>query len=280
MKKRIITEKMITEFKEYLQSEEKSSNTVKKYVRDIGSFCRFSGKTNINKSHLLKYKEHLKQNYELSGANTILTSINSFLKFVGWYDCCVKQFKVQRKLYCSEEKELTKQEYFALVRAAEKKNNMRLSLLIQTICSTGIRVSEVEFITIEALKSGEVMVTCKGKTRRIFLVKALCKKLNRYAKSRRITTGPVFITKNGAPINRSNIWREMKALCTIAGIVPDKVFPHNLRHLFARVFYAVEKDIAKLADILGHENINTTRIYIISSGAEHRKKMENMRLII
>ncbi len=280
MKKRFITSKMITDFEVELKNDEKSNNTIEKYLRDVRCFTEFANDRYIDKALALEYKAQLEKDYALASANSMLAAINSFFKFVGWYDCCVKQFKVQRKTYCSEESELTKQEYIALVRAAEHKKNERLSLLIQTICGTGIRVSELEFITVEAIKRGEAVVSCKGKSRKVFIVKDLCRKLQRYAKEYDITSGAIFITKNGKPMNRSNIWREMKSLCEQAGVNPNKVFPHNLRHLFARTFYGIEKDIAKLADILGHTSINTTRIYIITTGAEHRRKLENMRLII
>ena len=187
---------------------------------------------------------------------------------------------MQKKAYCSENEELTKAEYLSLVRTADDKRNERLSLLIQTICGTGIRVSEVSFITVEAARQGEATVYCKGKRRTVFIVSALRKKLLRYAKEHDIRSGMIFVTKSGKAMNRSNIWREMKELCKQSGVSPNKVFPHNLRHLFARTFYGIEKDIAKLADILGHSNINTTRIYIISTGAEHKHRMESMRLIL
>ncbi len=280
MKKRIITVKLLADFELELKNDEKSNNTIEKYLRDICCFSEFANGRIVEKALVLEYKVQLEKNYALASANSMLAAINSFFKFVGWYDCCVKQFKVQRKTYCSEESELTKQEYIALVHTAEHKKNERLSLLIQTICGTGIRVSELEFITVEAIKRGEAVVSCKGKSRKVFIVKDLCRKLQKYAKEQRITAGAIFITKNGKTMNRSNIWREMKALCEQAGVNPNKVFPHNLRHLFARTFYGIEKDIAKLADILGHTSINTTRIYIISSGTEHRRKLENMRLII
>ncbi len=280
MKKRFITSKMISNFELELRNDEKSSNTIEKYLRDIRCFLEFVNGRLVEKALVLEYKAYLEKEYALSSANSMLAAINSFFKFVGWYDCCVKQFKVQRKTYCSEESELTKQEYIALVKAAEHKKNERLSLLIQAICGTGIRVSELEFITVEAVKRGEAVVSCKGKSRKVFIVKDLCKKLQRYAKEHNINSGAIFITKTGKPMNRSNIWREMKSLCEQAGVNPNKVFPHNLRHLFARTFYGIEKDIAKLADILGHTSINTTRIYIITTGAEHRRKLENMRLII
>ncbi len=280
MKKRIITAELLQNFKEMLVNEERSSNTIEKYLRDIRRFADFMNGMIIDKSLVLEYKAYLENSFALTSANSMIAALNTFLKFVGWTDMCIKQFKVQRKTYCSEERELTKQEYIALVRAAEHKKNERLSLLIQTICGTGIRVSELEFITVEAINCGEAIVSCKGKSRKVFIVKDLCKKLQKYAKELNITSGAIFITKTSKPMNRSNIWREMKALCEQAGVNPNKVFPHNLRHLFARTFYRIEKDIAKLADILGHESINTTRIYIISSGAEHKRKMENMRLII
>lgn len=210
----------------------------------------------------------------------MLASLNGLFSFLGWEDCRVKSVKLQRQIYCPEEQELTKAEYIRLVHTAKQKGNERLNLILQTICGTGIRVSELQYITVEAVKNGEATVSLKGKTRSVFLVKELRKKLIRYAAKQNIQSGAVFITRTGKPMNRTNIWREMKGLCRQAGVNPKKVFPHNLRHLFARTFYGIEKDIAKLADILGHSSINTTRIYIISTGSEHRRRMEHMRLII
>ena len=210
----------------------------------------------------------------------MLASINSLFVFLNRFDLKVKSLKLQQQVFCSEEKELTKAENKRLCQAAKQKKNERLNLIIQTICATGIRVSELQYITIEAAKCGEAIVNCKAKTRSVFIVKELKQKLLRYAAEQGIKSGMIFVTKNGKPINRTNIWREMKALCKDANVNPQKVFPHNLRHLFARTFYGIEKDIAKLADILGHSSINTTRIYIISTGTEHRKRMENMHLII
>ena len=280
MEKRIITNQAIKSFKKYLIESEKASATVEKYMRDLQLFAEFAAESALNKALLLDYKRSLEKNYAVRSANSMLAALNAFLRFIGWHDLCVKQFKVQNEAYCSQEKELSKAEYRALVLAAEQKKNERLSLAIQTICGTGIRVSELQSITVEAVRRGEAVVSCKGKTRKIFIVKALQKKLLRYAAEQGITTGILFITKNGKPLDRSNIWRQMKELCKEAGVSPQKVFPHNLRHLFARTFYGIEKDIAKLADILGHSNINTTRIYIITTGAEHQRRMENMRLII
>ena len=277
---RIITNLMIGDFENYLRSDEKSDNTIEKYLRDVRAFCVFVESKEISKSVVMEFKASLVENYEVTSANSMIAAVNAFLRFMGWVDCCIKQFKVQKKAFCSEEKELTKAEYIRLVNAAKAEGNERLNLILQTICGTGIRVSELQFITVEAVRKGEAVVSCKNKTRTVFIVRELQKKLLNYIKSKGITTGCIFITKSGKPMSRCNIWREMKALCEQAGVSPDKVFPHNLRHLFARTFYGIEKDIAKLADILGHSNINTTRIYIITTGAEHKRKMENMRLII
>lgn len=277
---RKITKELLKDFEKSMFEDEKSKATVEKYLRDMRCFVDYANDRAIDKPLVLEYKAELAGTYALTSANSMLAALNAFLRFVGWLDCTVKQFKLQKKAFCSEEKELSKAEYLSLVRTAENKNNERLSLLIQTICGTGIRVSEVEYITVEAVHRGEAIVSCKGKTRRVFIVSALRKKLLQYTKEHGIKSGMIFVTKNGKAMNRSNIWAEMKKLCKEAGVSPNKVFPHNLRHLFARTFYGIEKDIAKLADILGHSNINTTRIYIISTGAEHRRKMENMRLII
>ncbi len=277
---RIITNSMIGNFESYLRSDEKSDNTIEKYIRDVRAFCMFAEAKEISKTVVMEFKTSLVENYEFTSANSMIAAVNAFLRFMGWMDCCIKQFKVQKKAFCSEGKELTKVEYIRLVNAAKEKGNERLNLILQTICGTGIRVSELQFITVEAARKGEAIVSCKNKTRTVFIVRDLQKKLLNYIKTKGITTGCIFITKSGKPMSRCNIWREMKALCEQAGVSHEKVFPHNLRHLFARTFYGIEKDIAKLADILGHSSINTTRIYIITTGAEHKRKMENMRLII
>lgn len=227
----------------------------------------------------MEYKLQLQENYAVVSANSMIASLNSFLRFIGLESCCVKQFKLQRKIYCSEEKELTREEYFRLIHAAKEKGSGRLGLLIETVCATGIRVSELQYITAEALRRGEATVNCKGKTRTIFIPNRLQKKLLRYIKEQKIMSGAVFVTRTGRPMNRCNIWKEMKTLCERAGVAPGKVFPHNLRHLFARTFYGIEKDIVKLADILGHSSINTTRIYIVTTGEEHRRKIDGMHLI-
>ena len=281
MKGRILTSEAIECFKKHLREEEKSENTVQKYLRDVQAFTAYSGGAEVTKETVIAYKNKLlSENYADRSVNSILASLNSLFLFLGWADLKVKSIKLQRQIYCPEEKELTKAEYMRLVNTAKQKGNKRLNLILQTICGTGIRVSELQYITVEAVKNGEAIVSLKGKTRSVFIVKELQKKLLRYASEQKIQTGSIFITRTGKPISRTNIWREMKGLCKQAGVNPQKVFPHNLRHLFARVFYGIEKDIAKLADILGHSSINTTRIYIISTGDEHRKRMEHMRLIL
>ena len=280
MEQRKITNQMIAEFESKLCNDEKSELTVEKYLRDVRRFIEFSSGDQIDKSLVLAYKAELEKNYAVASANSMIASINAFFRFAGWLDLCVKQFKVQRKTFCNEEKELTKAEYVRLCKTAEEQKNERLNLILQTICGTGIRVSELQFITVEAAERGEAVVSCKNKTRTVFIVRELKKKLLSYCKRHGIASGQIFVTKTGKPMSRTNIWREMKDLCKEAGVNPNKVFPHNLRHLFARVFYGIEKDIAKLADILGHSSINTTRIYIITTGTEHRRKMENMRLIL
>ena len=280
MKGRIITAKTIAEFKEHLILEERSEITIEKYIRDVKSFSAYTQNSVITKETVIAYKKHLQENYAVRSVNSMLASINSLFAFLGWHDLRVKSLKLQQQVFCPEEKELTKAEYARLCRTAERKHNERLNLILQTICGTGIRVSELQFITVEAVKQGEAVVNCKAKTRSVFIVKELKQKLLHYAAEQNIKSGMIFVTRTGKPINRTNIWREMKALCEEANVNPQKVFPHNLRHLFARVFYGIEKDIAKLADILGHSSINTTRIYIISTGTEHRQRMESMRLIL
>ena len=280
MKGRAITAKAIAAFKEHLILEERSEITIEKYIRDVKAFAAYTKNTAVTKETVIAYKRQLQENYAIRSVNSMLASINSLFSFFGWHDLKVKSLKLQQPAFCPEEKELTKAEYARLCRTAERKHNERLNLILQTICGTGIRVSELQFITVEAVKHGEAVVNCKAKTRSVFIVRELKQKLLRYAAEQGIKSGMVFVTRTGKPMSRTNIWREMKALCMEANVNPQKVFPHNLRHLFARVFYGMEKDIAKLADILGHSSINTTRIYIISTGSEHRQRMENMRLII
>jgi len=268
------------EFKTYLKENEKSPATIEKYIRDVKHFFSFAAGRSISKQLVIDYKEHLTQNYAITSANSMLAALNVYLEFMGCKECAVKRFAVQKSAYCSENKELTREEYNRLVRAAQTKGDQRLKLIIQTICATGIRVSELEHITVEAVKKGEAEVACKGKIRRIFIVKELRRKLDIYIRKKKISTGAIFVTRNGNPISRHSVWKQMKNLCSLAQVAAEKVFPHNLRHLFARLFYEIEKDIVKLADVLGHTSINTTRIYTVTTGIQHRKKMESLHLII
>ena len=276
----VIDEKMLEKYKKYLIEEEKSKNTVEKYMRDIKMFYQFSFGREITKELSIDYKKMLGDKYKATSANSMITALNSFFSFYQLYGLRIKLFKIQKKTFRERERELTKSEYIRLVRAAQSEKNERLSLLMQTICGMGIRVSEHKFITVETLKTGYVRIVNKGRERIVFMPNELRKYLKKYCLGNGITKGPVFITRNGFPLNRSNIWTEMKSLCETAGVDSQKVFPHNLRKLFARTFYGIEKDIAKLADILGHSNIETTRIYIMTTGIEHRRKIERLGLVV
>ena len=277
---RAISRERIEAFCAHLVAEEKAENTVEKYLRDVKAFARYLAGNAATKETVLSYKSELLSAYAPVSINSMLVSLNRFFDFCGWQDLKVKTLKVQRQAYCPEEKELTRREYERLVETARRCGNERLALVLQTLCGTGIRVSELRFITVEAAQAGEATVSLKGKTREVLIVRKLQRLLLAYAKKHGIESGAIFLTRNRRPINRSNVWREMKALCKSAWVNPKKVFPHNLRHLFARVFYGIKKDLAKLADILGHTSVETTRIYLVSTGAEHRRYLENMRLIV
>lgn len=279
MNKRKMSYDDLDRFQEYLIREEKSMVTVEKYLRDVHAFLDFAGEQEITKELTIAYKNFLQdKSYAIRSINSMLASVNSFLTFLGWGDCKVKNLRCQRQTYCTEEKELSKEEYMRLLEASKKQ--VRLNLVLQTICGTGIRVSELKYFTVEAVQHGEVSVRCKSKIRTILVPGKLKKKLLQYVKKNNITTGPIFVTRSGKPLDRSNIWAQMKRLCEAAGVKSSKVFPHNLRKLFARTFYNIEKDIAKLADILGHGSIETTRIYIMTTGTEHRRKIEQLGLVV
>lgn len=279
MTDRLIHPAQMKAFDAYLLREEKSGATREKYLRDVRAFSIFADGTPVTKELVVAYKKHcVDLGYAIRSINSMLASINSFLDFQGWTDAKAKSIRLQRQIYCAEEKELTKAEYLRLLSASSK--NEQLNLILQTICGTGIRVSELRYFTVEALRHGEITVNCKSKTRTILVPGKLKKALLNYARQRKITAGTIFLGKNGKPMDRSRIWRLMKDLCQKAGVAASKVFPHNLRKLFARTFYALEKDIAKLADILGHSSINTTRIYIMTTGLEHREKIERLGLVV
>ena len=270
---------MIEKYKLYLISEEKGSVTIEKYIRDVTSFLIWLSDRELTKTEVLAYKSLLIEKYAPATVNSVLSSLNSFFTYNQWYDLSVKSLKIQRNIFCKSETELTKAEYERLLAAAKEKKNEKLYLIMQTICATGIRVSELKFITAEAVRNGQALVKLKGKIRIVFLPKELCKILMKYLKNTGKKSGSVFVTRNGKPLDRSVIWKSMKKLCEVAGVAKDKVFPHNLRHLFARTYYTLQKDIVRLADILGHSNINTTRIYTIENGDVHRQQMQKLGLI-
>lgn len=274
-----LSEKQIKNYLRYLEQEEKSPVTREKYLRDARAFVRFADNTAITKDTVTAWKRHLlERGYAIRSINSMLSAVNGLLEFTGLHHCKVKAIRMQRQAFCAEEKELTKADYLRLLEAS--RNDPRLNLVIQTICCTGIRVSELRYFTVAAVRHGEVTVNCKSKTRTIFVPGKLKKMLLRYAKQQNCVAGAIFVDRNGKPLDRSVIWREMKHLCGSAGVKASKVFPHNLRKLFARTFYTMEKDIAKLADLLGHSSINTTRIYIMTTGAEHRRKIERLGLVM
>ena len=268
-------------FRNYLLGEERSAATIEKYGRDVLAFLSWlSDREEISKEVVVGYKQAIIGKYKTTSANSMLVSVNRFLDFIGKKDCQVKLFKIQRNPFRKKDKELTKEEYNRLILAAKAKSSSRLFLMIQAICSTGIRVSEHRFITREALERGRITIYNKGKERVVFLPKKLKKCLLQYCRQNGIYSGPVFVTKSGTPVNRCNVWAEMKALCKEAGVSPEKVFPHNLRHLFAVTYYRMQKDIVHLADILGHSNIEYTRIYTFTSEEEHARVLSRMCLLI
>ena len=275
-----ITAELTESFKKYLLNEEKSAATVEKYIRDVTAFAGCCGEKEITKEVCLEYKRKLTEAYAPKSVNSILSSVNKFFEFAGWFDVKVKLLKIQKQIFLNKDKELTKDEYERLLRAAKNKKNERLYYLMQTICSTGIRVSELRFITVEAVKERQATISCKGKMRVVILPKQLCKMLKGYVKRRGIKEGAVFVTRSGKPLDRSNIWSDMKKLCKSVGVSKEKVFPHNLRHLFARTYYSLQKDIVRLADILGHTSVNTTRIYTMETGEVHREQLQKLGLLM
>lgn len=275
-----ITVNIIEGFGNYLINEEKSNATLEKYMRDIYAFFSWLCGREVDKRTVLEYKAYLIENYKPSSVNSVISSLNSFFTYNEWYDCKIKSLKIQKQIFASKEKELTKAEYVRLLDAAKAKKNERLYLLMQTICSTGIRVSELCYITVAAVNKGVADISCKGKLRQVFLPKVLCKLLSNYIREQKIKSGSVFVSRTGKPLDRSNIWSDMKKLCEFAGISKDKVFPHNLRHLFARTYYSLQKDIVRLADILGHSSVNTTRIYTMETGEVHKRHIERLGLLI
>lgn len=274
-----ISPALIKEFENYLIEEEKANATLEKYMRDIRAFSEWIKGEEVDKRKVLCYKEYLKSKFAPASVNSVLSSLNSFFEFNRWYDLKVKTLKIQKQIFAQKEKELTKAEYERLLDAARKKSNERLYLLMQTICSSGIRVSELQYITVQAVNEKRANINLKGKVRIVILPKKLCKTLLQYAKEQKITSGSIFVTKTGKPLDRSTIWKMMKSLCESANVDKEKVFPHNLRHLFARTYYSIQKDIVRLADILGHSSVNTTRIYTMETGDIHRRQIQSLGLL-
>ena len=275
-----ITPDLIQDYLVYQEEQERSAATIQKYAHDLTDLYIYLNGQPLNKLVLIGWKQKLTETHAPTTVNSMLTAVNGYLSYMGWSELRIKLLKIQKSLFLDEQKELTRSEYMRLVRVAEQKGNERLALVIQTICATGIRVSELRFITAEAVYCGRAGITNKGKRRTVFLPDKLRRLLKQYMKKQRITAGAVFVTKTGKALDRSNIWRDMKALCESAGVDSNKVFPHNLRHLFARTFYSLERDLSRLADILGHSNVSTTRIYTAESGAVHARQMERMGLVV
>lgn len=276
---RKITKDDISKFEQYLICEEKSKNTIKKYMRDVGAFYFYFGNKALKKADIIEYKMRLCKSYAPKSVNSILSSLNALFMFMNWQDFKVKTLKIQRQIFSSKEKELSKAEYERLLKAAKNKKNERLYYLMQTIAGTGIRVSELCFISVTAVKTGKAEINCKGKMRTVFLPKQLCKMLKEYIKRHNIKNGSVFVSRSGKPLDRFYVWKMLKSLCKAAGVGKNKVFPHNFRHLFARTFYTLQKDIVRLADILGHSSIETTRIYTMETGEVHQKQIEKLGLV-
>ena len=280
MRKEIkVTDKLINQFIKYLQEQEKSQTTIVSYKRELFSLQMFFDDSSLNKDSLLRYKTIITKQYKPSTCNVSISAINCFLKYINRQDLFLKPLKIQKTIFEPAEKELTKKDYNKLIKAALINGDERTALAIQTICATGIRVSELQSITVETLRSGQAHICNKGKNRIVFIPKALVNVLKKYVVNHNIASGPIFVTRNNKPLDRSNLWKSMKQLCSVAGVKPSKIYPHNLRHLFAKTYYTQQKDISRLADILGHSSINTTRIYTRESGAVHAKQIEGLGLI-
>ena len=280
MEERAMTAEQVAAFQGYLREEERSAATQEKYLREVTRFLIWLNGAPVSKAVVAQWKEHLLcVGYTPATVNGKLTALDRFFCFLGWDDCRVKHLKLQRRLFRDDSRELTKEEYQRLIAAAQRSGKERLPLLMESICGTGIRVSEVRYITVEAANRGKAEISLKGKIRTILLPQKLCRKLQKYAKKQKIASGEIFLSKGGKSLSRKQIWAEMKSVCKEAKVEPSKVFPHNLRHLFAQTFYRVCRDVAKLADVLGHSSIETTRIYLISTGAEHARTLDQLRLV-
>ena len=281
MTQKINQTEMLLKFKKNMKTGEKSQATIEKYLRDTKQFLEELGEgSEITKDRVIAYKESLAERYAVTSANSKVAAVNCFLRTAGCEGCSVKSFKVQKNVFRAKERELTKEEYIRLVKTAQRHGKRQLGMLIQTICATGIRISELPYVTVEALYTRRAVVSLKGKTRIVLLPAELCRELTAYVRTENIRSGSIFVTRNGKPLDRSNIFHSMKKLCEDAEVDRDKVFPHNLRHLFAVTYYKAEKDVCHLADILGHSSINTTRIYTIISCEEQEQQINGLGLLI
>ena len=267
-------------FRQWLLEEEREPATIEKYLREVRAFAAWLEGAPVTKEGATAWKARLTASgFQPGTVNGKLSALNKFFTFLGWLDCRVKYLKIQRRVFRSSERELSREEYARLLETARALGRERLALLIETICATGIRVSELKYITVESVRNGRTEISLKGKIRTILIPGKLCRKLLKYARKRKIASGEIFLTRSGKSLSRRQIWAEMKALCARAGVERTKVFPHNLRHLFARTFYRACRDVVKLADVLGHSSIETTRIYLISTGAEHARQLERLGLV-
>lgn len=281
MEKQLITNELLLAFSEYLQSNERAPGTIEKYLRDVSAFRTWLGNRSVTKELTAEWKERLlENNHAPVTVNSMLVAVNSFFRFAGWEDCQVKFLKLQRRLFRDAGRELSRAEYERLVETAANLSRPRLALLMEAICGTGVRVSEVRYLTVEAVQAGRADISLKGKIRTILIPNKLCRKLLKYARKQKITSGEIFLTRSGKGMSRRQIWAEMKSLCERAGVEPSKVFPHNLRHVFAAAFYKSCKDIVRLADVLGHSSVETTRIYLLTTGVEHAQMLERLGLVL
>lgn len=280
MNERQLTQDHLAAYSRHLHAEERSPGTIEKYLRDAATFLHWLAGQPVTRERARDWRDDLlDRSYAPVTVNSMVAAVNQFFAFLGWEDCKIRSLKIQRKLFRDDRRDLSREEYQRLLDTAHNLGRDRLALLLETICSTGVRVSEVRYITLEAVRAGRAEISLKGKLRVILLPGKLCRKLKKYARAKKITSGEIFLTRSGKSLSRRQIWAEMKRLCKKAGVASSKVFPHNLRHLFARTFYKVCRDVVKLADVLGHSSVETTRIYLMSTGSEHTKILRNMHLV-
>ena len=281
MKKKMqLTQREFDQFEDYLRHDEREESTIEAYLRSLTRFAEWADGRAVTKELAMEWKAALAESgYRPISVNAMLAAVNKFFACMGREDCKVKYLKLQRQMFRKSEKDLSKEEYQRLVQAAHEKGDLRMELILETICATGIRVGELKYITVEAVRAGVAEIALKGKIRTILLPHRLCRKLQKYAKQQKIASGKIFLTQDGLPVSRQSIWTRMKALCEAAGVERSKAFPHNLRSLFARSFYGSCHDVVRLADVLGHSSIETTRIYLMSTGKEYLRQLDKLGLV-